>query len=96
MKYKLKINTVNKTFIVKGRPVRTPVIIENLTEKELNRYISKIRFEGIMDKDFVVEEMTDSSKPKISMNKRKPTVKEDILDDDENSTILDKFLIDED
>lgn len=66
MKYKLRVNTKNKTFVVKGRPIRTPLTIENLNEKELNFYLSKIRLEGILDKDYIIEEMTTSSKPKTS------------------------------
>lgn len=98
MKYKLKIKTVNKTFIVKGTPVRTPVIIENLSEKELNMYLSKIRFEGIRDNDYTIEEMISSSKPKTSNNKRKPKLDNELenIIDDENQSTLDKFLNDSD
>lgn len=97
MKYKLRINTVNKTFIVKGKPVRTPVVIENLNEKELNIYLSKIKMEGLLEKDYIIEEMTYSSKPKISNNKRKPKdniTKNNEISDEDKST-LDKFLEDE-
>lgn len=65
-RYKLKINSKNKTFVVRGIPVRTPVTINKLTKKELDFYLSKIRFEGILEKDYEIEEDFLNQKTKIN------------------------------
>lgn len=97
MKYRLKIKTKNKTFIVRGKPVRTPLTIDNLNEKELNFYLSKIRLEGILDKDYEIQETTGKTSPNIETkkhsNKNKTSENEELIDEEDKST-LEKILED--
>lgn len=60
--YRLKIKVKNKMFVVRGKPVRTPVVIENLSKKDLDFYLSKIRLESIRDRDFEIEEMDKNNR----------------------------------
>ncbi len=94
MLYKLRIKTNNKIFVIKGKPIRTPLVIDNLTKQDLNFYLTKIRLEGIMDKDYSIEEMTTKSYPKITkINREKDKTKEDDKNvDSEDKTFLDSIL----
>lgn len=98
-RYKLKVKTKNKTFIIRGKPVRTPFVVDKLTEKELNFYLSKIRLEGIREQDYEIIETSESSKPLVmtknfEKDKNVKSKEKEEISDNEKTTI--EKLLEED
>lgn len=95
----MEIKQPNKMFVVRGKPIRTPLIIDNVTEQELTLFKSKIQLEAIQESMYSIIPMDQLSKhsrdeQKIdSVNSNKEDKVYDL--DDEEEPFLDSFLDEE-
>ncbi len=63
MKYRVKIKNPNKMFIINNRPVRSPLQCF-INEDELSMIKSRIKFYGLNDKDYEIDEVIDNEEEK--------------------------------
>ena len=92
MKYRVKINTPNRIFIIKGKPVRTPAEWL-INSSELEQLKLKIKLEAVQD--YSIEEFKSDVKSKVKtkkepkpLKKKKTQTKKEI----KSKSTLGKFL----
>lgn len=59
MKYRLEVSQPNKMFVVRGKMIRTPFIIDNVNEEDLKLYKAKINLEGIPESKYSIIPMDE-------------------------------------
>lgn len=97
MKYRLKVNQPNKVFVLRGKPTRTPFLIDNVTETELKVFKSKIKLEGISEDKYEIIPMEEVNKEEVKsetvhvMNKEE---EEDIIKDEDDGEEDSNFTLD--
>lgn len=58
LKYRIEIQQTGKIFNVRGKSVRSPLSIDNVTEEELPLFKSKIQLEGILENNYSIKPMS--------------------------------------
>lgn len=102
MRYRLEISQPNKMFVVRGKQIRTPLTIDNVTDQELKLFKSKIQLEGIPESKYSIISMDQvNQEHKNEQNTESTSIsknnEEEIYDlDDTEEPFLDSLLDDRD
>lgn len=99
MRYRLEIKQPNKMFVVRGKQIRTPLVIDNVTEQELHLFKTKIQLEGIDKSKYSIipmEEVKQEDKNEQKIEEEQIS-EETIYDlEDDKEPFLDSLTDDED
>jgi len=80
MNYKISIKTVNKIFMIKNKPVRSPFqLVAN--EKELKIIFSAIRFYGLSEKEYTIEKIIQNTSKETDYSYLKSTIENKVKEE---------------